>query len=79
MVGWYFSNVRHLKSVLLLPVQTLPVYLSFDSPSSNVHLVYSNGENVATATSNLFTPRAYLAAKGITLNVGYQAVSFPSG
>lgn len=50
----------------------------FYSPSSNaISILYSNGENVVTI--NLFTPRAYLAAKGITLNVGYQAVSFLSG
>lgn len=50
----------------------------FYSPSSNaINLLHSNGENVATI--NLFTPQAYLAAKGISLNVGYQAVSFRSG
>lgn len=48
------------------------------SPSSNaINLLYSNGENVATI--NLFTPRAYLPDKGITLTVDYQSVSFLSG
>lgn len=50
----------------------------FCSPNSNAsNLLYRNGENVAAI--NLFTPQAYLATKGITLNVGYQAVSFLSG
>lgn len=50
----------------------------FHSAGSNaINFVYSNGGNVATI--NLFTPQAYLVAKGITLNVGYQAASFPSG